>query len=142
MPGVASEQLGNGRATNHVTTSLRQHKLETCPPDEHGFANASNVAFSSLPPMHINGRANLEDMQNSQNQISHPSDPDGKMFSKSCSESITYEGSSDSFMNQGFPSPFRMEGHAQKKYFSPHWSLEAINDALEVSLRPILMVVI
>ncbi|PON59824.1 Nucleic acid-binding, OB-fold containing protein [Parasponia andersonii] len=130
MPGEASEHLGNGGAIN-ATTSLGQHKLEICPPDEIGFANASNVAFNSLPPIHINGRANQVNMQSSQNGISHPSDPGGKMFSKSCPESLTYKASSYSFMNKGFPSPYLMENYAQKNFFSPHWSLEAVNDALE-----------
>lgn len=139
MPGEALEPLGNAREINRVTTSLRQHRLETRPLDEHGFANASNVAFNSLPPMHITRQANVEDMQSSENQISHPSDPGGKVFSKSCPESLTYEGSSDSFTNKGFPSPHQMEAYAQKKSFSPHWSLEAINEASEVNLTPILM---
>ncbi|XP_062098740.1 DIS3-like exonuclease 2 isoform X2 [Humulus lupulus] len=126
LSSEALEHMGNGKESNHVTTSLRQHKLETRPLDEHGFSNASNVAFNSMPPMHINGQANLEDMQSAQNRISHPSDPCGKMFSKSCFEPVICEGSC-----KGFPSQHLMEGYAQKKFFSPHWSLEAVNDALE-----------
>ncbi|KAF4348208.1 hypothetical protein G4B88_017168 [Cannabis sativa] len=130
IPSAALEHMGNDRESNHVTTSLTQHKLENISLDEHGFSNASNVAFNSMPPMHINGKTNLKDTQSEQNQMSQPSDPCEKSFSKSCSKPVICEGSSDSFMNKGFPSPHLMEGCAQK-VFSPHYSLEAINDALE-----------
>ena len=135
MRSEASNCLGNDRATNRVTTSLKQQNLETCPSGEQELTKASNVAFNSMPPMHIDEHANSEDIQNLRDRNPHSSDPDGRMFSKSCPESIAYGGSSDSFINGDFPHPHWMEGYAPKKYFAPHWPLQAVNDALEVSMN-------
>ena len=119
-------------------TSLRQPKLVACRPDDHGCTNVSNVGFNSLPPMHINEQINSEDMRSTQNQNPRQSDPGGKMYSQLCTESTTYVGSPELFMKKVFPSN-QMEGYAEKKLFAPHWSLETVNDAIEVSLRPVLM---
>ncbi|EXB44351.1 DIS3-like exonuclease 2 [Morus notabilis] len=128
--GEAAEYSGNGRSTNHLLAYSRQPKFGICPPDDHGFTNTSNVAFNSLPPLHINEQTNSEDMQNSQNQNPHPSNLGGEMFSKSYSEPSTYRGSPDLFMTKVFPSHL-IESYAQKKLYALHWSLEAVNDALE-----------
>lgn len=127
------ECLGSAKTANHATTSLKQQKLEAHSQNENITTKASNVAFKSLPTMHINDKANLEDVQILQNQNLQPSKPGGRILSKFCPDSIVCKESSESFMNNVFPTK-QMESCAQKKYFAPHWSLNDVNDAIEVSL--------
>ncbi|XP_048332455.2 DIS3-like exonuclease 2 isoform X2 [Ziziphus jujuba] len=128
--GEAAESVGSAKTTNNATTSLKQQKLEAHPQNDNILMNASNVAFKSLPTMHINEQASPEDVQILQNRNPQSSEPGGRILSKSCPEPISCEESSESFMNKDF-STHQMESCAQKKYFAPHWSLNAVNDAIE-----------
>ncbi|CAN6583898.1 unnamed protein product [Malus baccata var. baccata] len=123
-----SECLANGRISNHVTTSLKQPQLDMHPPYEHGMIKASNLAFNSLPTMHINEQVNHEDVQILVNQHSLPCDPAGRFISNSCPEPVACGGSPGMFKD--FP-PHHTESCARRKCFTSHWSMEAVNDALE-----------
>lgn len=98
------------------------------PPHDHGLTKASNLAFSSLPTMHI---VQPRDGQSPENQHFLPSRFDGRMFEKYCPEPTVCGGSPGISANKGFP-PQHMEGYSERKYFNPHWSMEDVNDALEV----------
>lgn len=135
--GEAAESVGSAKTTNNATTSLKQQKLEAHPQNDNILMNASNVAFKSLPTMHINEQASPEDVQILQNRNPQSSEPGGRILSKSCPEPISCVESSESFMNKDF-STHQMESCAQKKYFASHWSLNAVNDAIEVSLTQVL----
>ncbi|KAF3958824.1 hypothetical protein CMV_016306 [Castanea mollissima] len=143
LHGEAPECLGDGRTCNHVTASLsssstKQHVLDMRPPMDHGWdmcpsiehelTRASDVGFSSMPTMHICEKANPMEEQNIPNQ--HVSDLGHRVMSQSCPEPVFYRGSpGTSKSNYMFPSP-HIEG-SQKKYFDPHWSMEAVNEALK-----------
>lgn len=128
-----SECLGNGRTSDHVTTPLKQHQFVLHPPYEHGMIKASNFPFSSLPTMHINEQENHEDVQSLENQHSLPCDPGRRVIANSCPESVACGESPGIFILKDFP-PHHIEGYARRKYFTPHWSMEATNDAIEVNL--------
>lgn len=83
--------------------------------------------------MHINEKSSPEDVQILEYQNTLASEPGARIVSKSCPESIAREESSGSFMNKDFP-PNQIEVNVQKKCFASHWSVEAVNEALEVSL--------
>ncbi|PRQ26500.1 putative exoribonuclease II [Rosa chinensis] len=124
---VSPECLGNGTMANHVTTSLKQRHLDMNPPYEQELTKASNLAFSSLPTMHI---VESLDVQSPENQRLLPSDFGGKMSAKSCPEPAACGASPGILTNKGSP-PQHFEGFSQRKYFPPHWSMEDVNDALE-----------
>ncbi|XP_008219749.1 PREDICTED: DIS3-like exonuclease 2 isoform X1 [Prunus mume] len=125
-----SECLGNGRTSDHVTIPLKQHQIVLHPPYEHGMNKASNFPFSSLPTMHINEQENPEDVQSLENQHSLPCDPGRRVFANSCPESVACGESPGIFIRKDFP-PHHIEGYARRKYFTPYWSMEATNDAIE-----------
>lgn len=109
-----------------------EHALDLCPPIEHELTRASDVGFSSMPTMRICEQVNPMEEQNIPNQ--HVSDFGHRVMSQSCPEPVFYRGSpGTSKNNYMFPSP-HIEG-SQKKYFDPHWSMEAVNEALKVSLK-------
>ncbi|XP_050363087.1 DIS3-like exonuclease 2 [Argentina anserina] len=121
--------LGNGTMTNHVTASLNQHHLGTSPLCEQGLPKASNLAFSSLPTMHI---VESPGAQSPGSRLLLPSDFDGRMFANSCPEPAACGGSPGILTNKG-SSPQHLEGYFQKRYISPppHWSMEDVSAALE-----------
>ncbi|XP_028085092.1 DIS3-like exonuclease 2 isoform X1 [Camellia sinensis] len=80
---------------------------------------ASNVAFNSLPTMDINEQEAPQE-GNMQNQQVFSADFGGRKFSKSCPETLVCEESMWSYANKDL-----------RKYFAPHWSVEAVNEALE-----------
>ncbi|CBI19050.3 unnamed protein product, partial [Vitis vinifera] len=136
MRGEVSECLANGSISNYDTTSMsysssKQGGLETDPLDNHGLHKASDVAFTSLPTMHLNEQALHAEVGSMNNQHIFPSDPSGGMCSKSCPVPIDCEQSIQSFTNKNVLSPYQDEGCAQRKYFTPHWSTEVVNEALE-----------
>lgn len=98
--------------------------------NEQQLGKASYVAFNSLPIMHINGQVGLQEGVSGQNQQPFPSDYGGTMFSKSCPEPITGEISVRSHVKKDYFLPDKNEYHAQRKYFFPHWTTEAVNGAL------------
>lgn len=130
--GEASpECLVNGTMANHVTTSLTQHHLGMSPPCEQGLPKASDLAFSSLPTMHI---VESLDVQSPENCRLLPPEFDGRMFAKSCPEPAACVGSPGFITNKGSPLQL-LNGYSQGKYFPPHWSMEDVNAALEVCIR-------
>lgn len=126
--GVSSEYSGNTGTPTHATAlsnnpSLKQQEVKICSPNEQGLSRASNVAFTSMPPMHIN--EHQMDPVGLQNMELH----NGGVCSKSCSEPV---GSSGTCANEVlFPSN-QTGVSAQRNYYSPHWSNEAVEKALEV----------
>ena len=138
MPLEASECLENG-GINYDTTSMsysasKQHGSETNPLDNHGLHKASDVAFTSLPTMRLNEQTLNTEVESINNLHIFPSDPSRRMFSKSCPVPIDYQQSIQSVTNQNIPSPYQDEGCTPRRCFTPHWSIEAVNEALEVSL--------
>ncbi|KAK7301320.1 hypothetical protein RJT34_12181 [Clitoria ternatea] len=118
-PGI----LGTPTHTAASLSSSVKH-VNVCSPNEQGLSTASNVAFISMPPMHINDLVEPDDLQNMQ---VHSAGVDSKLFS----DPTGCRGSSGINRNRDSV-PCSQIGHcAQKSYFSPHWSLEAVEKALE-----------
>lgn len=126
--GESSNSLGNGSKTKIHTLSMscstsRQLESDVSPLSEHGPSTASNIAFNSMPTMHVNKQA--------ENLL--PPGLGGLMIAKSCPEPIDGRGPVGKCTNKDFIGFNLFDGHAQSKNFAPHWSMEAVNVALEVS---------
>eukprot|EP00268_Persea_americana_P031034 TRINITY_DN3011_c0_g1_i2.p1 TRINITY_DN3011_c0_g1~~TRINITY_DN3011_c0_g1_i2.p1 ORF type:complete len:1106 (-),score=254.73 TRINITY_DN3011_c0_g1_i2:667-3984(-) len=127
-----TSSLENGGTSNCATSlvdlSSRNHEIDTHASEEQGPSRASDVAFSSLPTMHITGGAASGALGCMQNQHSFPSDVE-RLFlvqgSGSCPVPISYEIAKVSVNKEGYP------GLMQRNLFLPHWSVEAVNDAIE-----------
>ncbi|XAR55591.1 Exoribonuclease II [Bertholletia excelsa] len=96
--------------------------------NEQQLPKASNVAFNSLPTMHITENAAPSEGSTVENQQLFFSDFGGMAFSKSCPETISSEDPMEPYGKDFIPT--RQPSH-QQKYFTPHRSTEAINEALE-----------
>lgn len=84
---------------------------------QHGPNKTITVSFNSLPPMHINDQgAKLDDGM--------------KVYSKSCPTPGMY-GDSSGLYGDGDLIPPYLEGCHRLKRFDPHWSPEAVKEALE-----------
>lgn len=110
-----------------LSSSLNQQGVNVCSPNEQGLSRASNVAFISMPPMHINEQVEPVNLQNVQ---MHGGGTDSKSFS----EPTGCRGSSGTTNNKNKDSvaSSQIGLYAQRNYFSPHWSIEAVEKALEV----------
>ncbi|CAJ1971848.1 unnamed protein product [Sphenostylis stenocarpa] len=108
-------------ASASLASSLKQANV--CSPNEQGLSKASNVAFTSMPPMHINGQVEPSDLRIVPMY-------GGGFDSKSFSEPTGCRGSSGINKNKDSVSCGEILG-GQKSYFSPHWSFEAVEKALE-----------
>ena len=100
--------------------------------NERHLPRASDVAFISLPTMHINEQAAPPEGRSMQNQQLNYSDYCGTMISKSCPEMTACNESIGSYASKDC-----LLSHQichQRKYFASHWSIESVNEALEVSL--------
>lgn len=89
-------------------------------------------AFCSMPTMHISQQADFMEAQGMSNHCG--SDIGRRVFSQSCPEPVTRGGSPGTFTDKDlflFP---HIEG-SQRKYFDPHWSMDAVDEALMVSLK-------
>ncbi|XP_017430485.1 DIS3-like exonuclease 2 isoform X4 [Vigna angularis] len=110
----------------HASTSLEGSlkQVNVGSSNEQGLSNASNVAFTSMPPMHINEQVESVDLRIVPVY-------GGGIDSKSFSEPAGCRGSSGINKNKDTVpcSPIRICG--QKCIFSPHLSLEAVEKALE-----------
>lgn len=125
----------------HVTKSntgsmpIHSSLSQNCTFDNHalseqGLSRASDVGFSSLPPMYIGEEeADLGSMQDQ----CEPSSDSNETFLKSCPEPIYYEPTNGS-------SPFNGHTHChknkpdadmQRNYFVPYWSADTINEAMQ-----------
>ncbi|XP_057486707.1 DIS3-like exonuclease 2 isoform X1 [Actinidia eriantha] len=99
-------------------TFNEQHLPRTC-----------DVAFISLPTMHINEKAAPPEGRSMQNQQLNSSDYGGTMISKSCPETTACKESIGSYASKDC-----LLSHQichQRKYFASHWSIESVNEALE-----------
>ena len=113
--GESSLSVGNGGKTK----CSRQLELDANSIRERGPTTSSGVVYSSIPTMHANEQ--LEDLV--------PSDRGGSMLAKPCPEPIVGGGLNGKLL------PFQQfEGQAQSKIFAPYWSMETVNEALEVCL--------
>lgn len=100
-------------------------------PNGHGLTGVSDVAFYSMPTI-ISEQVDSMELLSLRNQC--VSDFGRRVFSQSCPEPLACGGLPGTFTNKDlFPVP-HIEG-SQKKYFDPHWSTEAVNEALKVSLK-------
>ena len=86
---------------------------------QHGPNKTTNVSFNSLPTMHINDQGA---------KFGYGM----KVYSKSCPIPGMYGESSGLDVDGDFFPPY-LEGCNKQKRFDPHWSLDAIKEALEVS---------
>ncbi|KAJ0026325.1 hypothetical protein Pint_08219 [Pistacia integerrima] len=117
--GEATQILKNGNKKSFVSySSSRQHGLDLHPSNDQESTRASDVAFSSMPTMHINEQDLVE-----AGSMHHllPADLGGKTVSMSCptpSARDCWE-----YING--------DGYAQSPIFLPHLSTEAVNEALE-----------
>ncbi|KAJ4962696.1 hypothetical protein NE237_022635 [Protea cynaroides] len=130
--------LRNSSASNHVTLSMnvssaQYHGLDVQTSDDHGLATASDVTFHSLPTMHVNGETAARELGSMPNEQLFPSDGEFTMLSKSWPEPICNDGKDGSFLNEEYIYSHRNEGYAGmlRKIFPPHWTVEAVNEAIE-----------
>ncbi|KAK6939838.1 Ribonuclease II/R [Dillenia turbinata] len=120
----ASESSILGSPPNCVTSSVAFSSPG-------GVGKASHVAFSSMPPMHINEQQSLNEARWVQNQDMPPSEHGRKMFSKSCPEPVSCDEPIGPHTKSGIFPPQQVEGSSQKPCFEPHWPLDAVNEALK-----------
>lgn len=85
--------------------------------NQHGPNKTINVSFNSLPPMHINDQGAKLDYGM-------------KVYSKSCPTPGMYGESSGLYDDGDFIPPY-LEGCNKLKRFDPHWSPDAVKEALE-----------
>nr|DAD39572.1 TPA_asm: hypothetical protein HUJ06_013895 [Nelumbo nucifera] len=137
MRGEASG-LGNSNTLNYVTSSMGTYSSQQYQLDAHALVNngpgkASDIAFSSLPTMRILGEESLVQEGNMQDPHFFQSDPGVTMYSKSCPEPICQEEANESIMNKENLPSRKPEAYTvmQRKYFDSHWSIEAVNEAIE-----------
>lgn len=124
--GESSGSLKNEDKTKSLTSSMgcSSSKQESeMASNEQTPDRASEVAFSSMPTMHINEQAGsgFDDTAVG---------GDGRTFSISCPEPTTHAGSSKMCIDDFLPS-HQVEGFARKKLFTPYWPIEAVHEALE-----------
>jgi hypothetical protein len=133
----ASEYMGDGRTCNHVPASLsnsssKQQGVYMHHPNEHGLTGVSDVAFYSMPSMHISEQVDSLELLSIPNQC--VSDFGRRVFSQSCPEPLACGGFPGTFTNKDL-CPFPHIEGSQNFFFDPHWSMEAVNEALKVSLK-------
>ncbi|KAF2291432.1 hypothetical protein GH714_024024 [Hevea brasiliensis] len=99
----------------------RQPELDAHALCEHGLTSVSNVAFNSMPTMHIN------------EEVEHilPSDLGGQTFSRSCPEPMAGGVPLGRCMNKDLLPFYHFDDNSRGKIFAPHWSMEATNEAVE-----------
>ncbi|KAG8633087.1 hypothetical protein MANES_18G075000v8 [Manihot esculenta] len=124
--GELSHSCGNGVQTKNFVSSLncsssREPELGVHFLSEPGLTSASNVAFNSMPTMHI-----IEEVEHALQ-----SDLEGEPLSNSCPEPIVGGVPHRRCSNKDVFPFDQFGGGAQGKIFAPHWSVEAINEALE-----------
>ncbi|XP_058086128.1 DIS3-like exonuclease 2 isoform X2 [Magnolia sinica] len=140
--GHAPAWLGNGSSLQSVmlpaeSSTSKKNEAEVNASDEQGPGRASNVLFTSLPTMHITGCLASAEPSNMRDWHPSPSDMERDFLavsSKSCPGPISYEKMSYNPPDKGFLSCHKHEEYLdtlQKKYFVPHWSVEAVNEAIE-----------
>ncbi|KAK4276759.1 hypothetical protein QN277_014870 [Acacia crassicarpa] len=125
--GLVSECSGNIRTPIHADallsdSSLRQQEIKICSPNEQGLSTATNVSFTSVPPLHFNEhQMDPPDLQTIQRN-------GGGVCSKPCSEPVD---SSIIHTNKDLVPSGQTGVYVQRNYYSPHWSMEIVEKALE-----------
>ncbi|KAL2317774.1 hypothetical protein Fmac_031650 [Flemingia macrophylla] len=107
-----------------ASLSSSQKQVNVSSTNEQGFSTASNDAFISMPPMHVNEQVEHVDLR------IVPMRGRG-IDSISFSEPTGWRGSSGTNKNKDSVPCGQIGFCAQKTYFSPHWSVEAVEMALE-----------
>ncbi|CAK8537416.1 unnamed protein product [Lathyrus sativus] len=124
---VSSESsLKNGMASQtsgSVSNSRKQQGVIALSPNEQGLSEAPSVESISMPLIHFND----VDLQNK--QIIH----EGGVVSKPFSEPISCLVSSGTNKKKDSVPCSQFGFNGQINYFSPHWSIDAVEKALEVS---------
>lgn len=128
-------QTKNGYKTKNLTSSMncsstKQQDLDLHPLSEQDPTGASTVTFSSMPTMHINEEESAES-GSTQSQLLLATDLCGSIISRSCPEPIANDSYCWAYTNKDDNPSHQSE--ARCKIFAPHWSMEAVNEALEVS---------
>ncbi|KAL1815638.1 hypothetical protein ACET3Z_018212 [Daucus carota] len=97
--------------------------------DEHNLLKASDVAFTSLPTMHLDEQQEGGILQNNQML---PSDYDGRMLPRSCPEPIACKKSTlyTNVRYDSRSSPLS-QCKAQRRIYCTYWSNEAVTQGLE-----------
>ncbi|KAH7567896.1 hypothetical protein ACOSP7_009869 [Xanthoceras sorbifolium] len=131
--GETTQCLKNGNKSKNLTSSGsysagRQQGLDLHASNELELTSASNVAFSSMPTMHINEPDSVE-ARSMQNQPVLP-DLAGRVFSKSCPDPVVGDSPYWAYTNKNWNLYHQNEGYGQSKIFAAHWSVEAVNEAL------------
>ncbi|XP_038718373.1 DIS3-like exonuclease 2 isoform X2 [Tripterygium wilfordii] len=134
--GAEVSQLGNGCEAKNLTSSMghsssRKQELDMHTLNEEGLARVSNVAFNALPTMHIYEKTGSGEARSLQRDDWNPSDGSGRVVSKSCPEPIASGGPLGLSTDNHLPSFNESGVHAQSKIFASHWSMAAVNEALE-----------
>ncbi|KAL3504124.1 hypothetical protein ACH5RR_033965 [Cinchona calisaya] len=112
-----AEVLVGGSTSNYVGSN------------DYQLPRASEVAFNSLPTMHIDRQKSEHEEGSLQNQHIFAADVNGRVFSNSCPEPISSQVTIDP--NVSVVQSHVGNGKAQQKYFAPHWTEEAVRKALE-----------
>ncbi|KAL1214597.1 DIS3-like exonuclease 2 [Cardamine amara subsp. amara] len=124
----SSEGRNSGSKAKDCSSSLKQQRLDLENSNELEAMRASNVAFNSMPPMHHFEAPVEGGYPGSSGSPQLPSAEVSKqLLSKSCPDPRACE-QSPRMNGDLFP---QIEGSSQRKIFSSHWSLDAVNEALE-----------
>lgn len=129
MDSSEGRNNGSGSKAKDCTSSLKHKRLDLENSNELEAMRASNVAFNSMPPMHhFEGRVEGGYPGSSGSPQVPSAEVSKQLLSKSCPDPRACEQSSrmDGDLFQ------QIEGSSQRKIFSSHWSLDAVNEALEV----------
>lgn len=110
---------------------MQQQGLDLSASGELELTSASNVVFNSMPVMHVNESDSAEIGCVGNQPVS--SGFSGEVFSKSCPEPVSGGNSHWVYPNKSVDPSYLNYGYNGSKTFSPHWSNEAVNEALEVS---------
>lgn len=124
---VSASSSGCSEATNCLGIGGTSNFLMS---NEQPLPKASNVAFVSLPKMLMNGQVEMQEVGTENQRTSQPSFGE-QTFSKSCPEPCVSEAPMNSPLKKDVFLSNQIEYHAQRKVFTPHWSMEAVNEALE-----------
>jgi DIS3-like exonuclease 2 len=114
------------QSSGSFSNSLKQQGVIVSSSNEQELSKAPIVESISMPLMHPNDQGVPVDLQNMQIH-------EGGIVSKPFSEPIGCVGSSATYKKND-SSPYSQIGlSGQRSYFSPHWPVEAVEKALEVS---------
>ena len=134
------EAASSGSVNNEIHVGETE-LLDNVGSNENQVPRASDVAFSSLPVMHVTDQKSEREKGSLQNQHSlEADDENGSVISNCCPEAIVgCQVLKDSDVDVDVdPMPsHRGNGRAQRKYFASHWPEEAVTKALEVCLAMI-----